>query len=229
MSGDSDSWFLFFFADQLNTSLGGKSDECLLSGFVERLLLSRLFLGWSQFSIKQFLKIDFYLIFPNAQVFHLHDVSVERPSFLSKSFTGFILFNVVTYSLLMAELVLLTFANPSDTDKVWHLVLYLCSYWWLLSIIFQSLFLSIFNSIYAFLMLIVVIFFLIYGVEVYFKVRGAFIQEESAPQDLSQLQQSRLGLISQAVLLLITVLFMFSEVLGSFWKDKYLTIFWNIL
>ena len=70
-------------------------------------------------------------------------------------------------------------------------------------------------------MLIVVIFFLIYGVEVYFKVRGAFIQEESAPQDLSQLQQSRLGLISQAVLLLITVLFMFSEVLGSFWKDKY--------
>ncbi|XP_054156459.1 uncharacterized protein LOC128954879 [Oppia nitens] len=135
-----------------------------------------------------------------AEVFHLHDVNVERPTFLSKSFTGFILFNVVTYSLLMAELVLLTFANPTATDK--------------------NLFLSIFNSIYALLMLIVVIFFLIYGVEVYFKVRGAFIQEESIPQDLSQLQQSRLGLISQAVLLLITVLFMFSEVLGSFWKDK---------
>lgn len=135
-----------------------------------------------------------------AEVFHLHDVSVERPMFLSKSFTGFILFNVVTYSLLMAELVLLTFAEPTDTDK--------------------SLFLSIFNSIYAVLMLIVVIFFLIYGVEVYFKVRGAFIQEESIPQDISQLQQSRLGLISQAVLLLITVVFMFSEVLGSFWKDK---------
>jgi von Hippel-Lindau disease tumor supressor len=135
-----------------------------------------------------------------AEVFHLHDVSVERPSFLSKSFTGFILFNVVTYSLLLAELVLLLFANPTDTDK--------------------SLFLSIFNSIYAILMLVVVIFFLIYGVEVYFKVRGAFIQEESWPADFSQLQQSRLGLISQAVLLLITVLFMFSEVLGCFWKDK---------
>lgn len=52
------------------------------------------------------------------------------------------------------------------------------------------------------------------------KVRGAFIQEESWPADFSQLQQSRLGLISQAVLLLITVLFMFSEVLGCFWKDK---------
>lgn len=70
-------------------------------------------------------------------------------------------------------------------------------------------------------MLVVVVFFLIYGVEVYFKLRGAFIQGESnAPADFSQLQQSRLGLISQAVLLLITVLFIFSDVLGSFWKNK---------
>lgn len=52
-----------------------------------------------------------------AEVFHL-DVSVERSRFLSKSITGFIMFNVVTYSLLLAELVLLLFANPSDSDKV---------------------------------------------------------------------------------------------------------------
>lgn len=84
-----------------------------------------------------------------AEVFHL-DVSVERSRFLSKSFTGFMMFNVVTYSLLFAELVLLTFANSTDSDR--------------------GLFLSIFNTIYASLMLVVVIFFLIYGVEVYFKV-----------------------------------------------------------
>lgn len=68
-------------------------------------------------------------------------------------------------------------------------------------------------------MLVVVIFFLIYGVEVYFKVRGAFAAEESLA-DISQLQQSRLGLISQAVLLLVTILFMVSEVFGFLWKNK---------
>lgn len=140
-----------------------------------------------------------------AEVFHL-DISVERSRFLSKSFTGFVLFNVVTYSLLVAEWVLFAFADPSDSDK--------------------GLFLSVFNSIYAFLMFVVVVAFLIYGVEVYFKVRGAFTQEGNcydsslSSADISQLQQSRLGLISQAVLLLITILFMISEVFGSLWKDK---------
>lgn len=73
---------------------------------------------------------------------------------------------------------------------------------------------------YAILMLVVVVFFLIYGVEVYFKIRGAFIQGESCPANVSQLHQSRLGLISQAVLLLVTVMFIISDVLGSFWKNK---------
>ena len=84
----------------------------------------------------------------------------------------------------------------------------------------QYLFLSIFNSMYAILMLVVVVFFLIYGVEVYFKIRGAFIQGESCPANVSQLHQSRLGLISQAVLLVVTVLFIISDVLGGFWKNK---------
>ena len=90
----------------------------------------------------------------------------------------------------------------------------------------QGFFMSIFNSIYAFLMFVVVVFFLIYGVEVYFKVRGAFAPDretessESISADISQLQQSRLGLISQAVLLLVTIIFMLSEVFGFLWKDK---------
>lgn len=51
-------------------------------------------------------------------------------------------------------------------------------------------------------------------------MRGAFIQEESCPADISQLQQSRLGLVSQAVLLLVTIIFMISEVFGFLWKNK---------
>ena len=51
-------------------------------------------------------------------------------------------------------------------------------------------------------------------------MRGAFTREESWPADLSQLKQSRLGLVSQAIFMLIIVLFIFSEVLGSFWKDR---------
>ncbi|RWS29522.1 uncharacterized protein B4U80_01252 [Leptotrombidium deliense] len=135
-----------------------------------------------------------------AELFHLHDVSAERPGFLSKSFTGFILFNVISYSLFLAELVLLQFSDASDISK--------------------SFFSSIFNSIYALLMLVVIVFFLIYGVEVYFKVRGAFIQGEACSADTSQLQQSRFGLVSQALLLSVTVIFIFSDVLGSFWKEK---------
>lgn len=135
-----------------------------------------------------------------AEVFHLRDLSFDRPTFLSKSLLGFILFNVITYSLLLAELLLLQFSDPSDFQR--------------------SLFISVFHGCYAILMLVVVIFFLIYGVEVYFKVRGEFIQGTSSSTDTSQLQQSRIGLISQAVLLIFTILFIFSDSLGSFWKDK---------
>ncbi|XP_015787698.1 uncharacterized protein LOC107364779 [Tetranychus urticae] len=135
-----------------------------------------------------------------AEIFHLYGVNVLRPSFLSKSFSGFVFFNIVSYSLLITELLLFQFSDNHDIDK--------------------SMFMRVFNSIYAVLMLLVVIFFLIYGVEVYFKVRGAFIQGESCPANLSQLKQSRFGLISYATMLLVTVVFLFSEVLGEIWKEK---------
>ena len=38
--------------------------------------------------------------------------------------------------------------------------------------------------------------------------------------DMAQLHQSRLGLVSQAVMLIITVCFLLSEILGEFWKKK---------
>lgn len=45
--------------------------------------------------------------------------------------------------------------------------------------------------------------------------------DDSHPVDTSQLNQSRLGLVSQASMILITILFILSDILGEFWKDKY--------
>ncbi|GFV12573.1 RING-CH-type domain-containing protein [Trichonephila clavipes] len=53
-----------------------------------------------------------------AEIFHLRDLTYEKPGFLSKSLLGFILFNIITYSLLLAELLLLQFSDPSDVERV---------------------------------------------------------------------------------------------------------------
>lgn len=247
-----------------------------------------------------------------AEAFHLQDIRCERPRFLSKSFMGFLIFNIITYSLLLAE-ILLTKKSENEEDR--------------------SFLTHVFNGCYAFLLFIVVVFFLIYGVEVYFKVRGGFVNDtmivgnvhsripavqaeastsssspltqlpdattqllpdsiptsspstplspspststtcslttpiestqdspykapllEEEPQhidpsaqrlvqpttghqinggfgnltsmaarrrvDTSQLNQSRFGLVFQAIMLLITVCFLFSDVLGGFWKNR---------
>ncbi|XP_042236887.1 uncharacterized protein LOC121876061 isoform X2 [Homarus americanus] len=228
-----------------------------------------------------------------AEAFHLRDIRCERPRFLSKSFCGFLTFNIVTYSLLVAE-ILLTRQTKTQEER--------------------SFFSHVFNGCYAVLLFIVVVFFLIYGVEVYFKVRGGFVNDtiivgnvhsRTPPQDQhlppllgsaadpdspaspsssslppstpydpptspspkkvtskststpirssgeqeqdpstqrlvpeqmageftaiapphrgidqSQLHQSRFGLVFQACMLMITVCFLFSDVLGGFWKNR---------
>ncbi|CAH0549990.1 unnamed protein product [Brassicogethes aeneus] len=164
-----------------------------------------------------------------AEVFHLQGIHWEKPQFLSKSFLGFLTFNVISYSLLLAEFITNSLAKPPANDP--------------------SLFKHLFNGCYAVLMFIVVVFFLIYGVEVYFKVRGGFVtkplqlgrntreseplnhnggvnscgggQNELRPQvNPSQLHQSRIGLISQALMLITIAGFLFSETLSEFWKTK---------
>ncbi|CAG7816482.1 unnamed protein product [Allacma fusca] len=160
-----------------------------------------------------------------AEIFHLRNVCFESHRFLSKSFLGFVSFNVITYSLLLTQL-LLVLANTDEKER--------------------SYYLNVFNGCYAVLLFIVVVFFLIYGVEVYFKIRGGFlllspsrshgdsqsksdtlalvsgqqVNGSSQPVDVSQLNQSRVGLISQASMLLVTVLFILSDILGEFWKSK---------
>jgi len=184
-----------------------------------------------------------------AEVFHLESIRWDRPRFLSKSFLGFITFNIITYSLLIAELLLFWFGYE-DVQYYTH----------------------IFNGCYAGLMFIVVVFFLIYGVEVFFKVRGGFTvqnvpkiinsrrslkkqhsshkvcEEEQKPMvetkfcgmiqsaaankneqkiqgvtptiNASQLHQSRFGLLAQALMMMVTIGFLFSETLSEFWKQK---------
>lgn len=78
------------------------------------------------------------------QIFHLRDIRWERSQFLSKSFLGFLAFNLLPYSLFLAEIAYSHLFSGRNTH--------------------------FFNGCYAALLLIVVIFFLIYGVEVFFKV-----------------------------------------------------------
>lgn len=151
-----------------------------------------------------------------AEVFHLPGIQWEKPHFLSKSFLGFLTFNIISYSLLLAEVLTTQLVQPPLED--------------------QSYYTHIFNGCYAVLLFIVVVFFLIYGVEVYFKLRGGFIKSrvqlagaEGEPLNCnefeprinnSQLHQSRVGLLSHAFMLIIIVGFLFSETLSEFWKTK---------
>ncbi|XP_068624936.1 uncharacterized protein [Battus philenor] len=178
-----------------------------------------------------------------AEVFHLRDIHWERPRFLSKSFLAFVTFNLISYSLLAAEVLTTNVADTSAEKK--------------------SFYQHVFNGCYAVLLFIVVIFFLIYGVEVYFKLRGEFLKETKvctiiSPRpgpstaadgddaqdtlvtkqgiqtdladrdgsvdprsvDHSQLQQSRVGLVSQALMLILIAGFLASETLSEFWKTK---------
>ncbi|GBP67735.1 hypothetical protein EVAR_40506_1 [Eumeta japonica] len=102
------------------------------------------------------------------QVFHLHDIRWERPRFLSKSFLAFVTFNVISYSLLAAEVLTTNVADTSAEKKV---SVYLdVRVEPQIQILIVSFYQHVFNGCYAVLLFIVVIFFLIYGVEVYFKV-----------------------------------------------------------
>lgn len=77
------------------------------------------------------------------------------------------------------------------------------------------------------------VFFLIYGVEVFFKIRGGFVADygtaspstsgnsnENVNINTSQVHQSRIGLLTQAMMLMVIVGFLTSEMLGDFWKQK---------
>nr|XP_023022572.1 uncharacterized protein LOC111510851 [Leptinotarsa decemlineata] len=148
-----------------------------------------------------------------AEVFHVPGIRWDKPQFLSKSYLGFITFNLINYGLLLAEFITVKVAKPPPFDPGFYH--------------------HFFNGCYAVLMFIVVVFIKI------LKVRGGFIakplhlasgtfeteplQDENNPRaefNISQLNQSRIGLLSQALMLIIVSGFLFSETLSAFWKKK---------
>ncbi|CAE1294477.1 unnamed protein product [Acanthosepion pharaonis] len=140
-----------------------------------------------------------------AEAFHLN-IPFEKPRFLSKSFVGFMVFNSFIYLLFGTRFILTGLINDHHNFDLVN---------------------KIFDALFAFLMFLVVAFFLIYGVEVYFRVRGAFAQSQCTVNQ-RQLHLSRLGLVIQAILQLITALFLLSDVLKEFWRDKLPVISQNI-
>ncbi len=139
------------------------------------------------------------LPFSPQQIFHLRNIRASQ--FLSKSFLGFLAFNLLPYSLFGAE-VLASQLVPN-----------------------RATYSHIFNGCYAALLLIVVVFFLIYGVEVFFKIRGEFIYDCGASNgndniNSVQVHHARFGLLSQAIMMIVIVGFLASETLGDFWKKK---------
>ena len=83
--------------------------------------------------------------------------------FLSKSFLGFVAFNVISYAILIAELLMVWMPTPTEENLDEEAER-------LKGDDRREFYAHIFNGCYAVLMFVVVIFFLIYGVEVFFKV-----------------------------------------------------------
>ena len=135
-----------------------------------------------------------------AESFHLPGLQLDKPRFLTKSIFGFLAFNVVVYSMYIGQII-----SNNCLTSVWREQMN-----------------AVFNSCFAFLMLFVLVFFLIYGVEIFCKVKGAFKRnpgELGAHVNHGQLYQSRMGLCVQACFQ-ITVMFLMSEVLGEMWKEN---------
>ncbi|CAK8674851.1 uncharacterized protein LOC143469098 [Clavelina lepadiformis] len=148
-----------------------------------------------------------------SEAFFLETVSVDashKARFLSKSFVAFSVFNVVLYVMLLAHFVLTAvgFYSPGS-EELW------------LNGAFQASF--------GIVLFVVYVIFLAIGVEIFFKVRGAFtISNEvahSSSTDLNNMNKkevfkSRLALVFQALLTLLTVLCVIFDAAGNLWKYK---------
>lgn len=130
-----------------------------------------------------------------AEMFHIQDRALNNPGFLSKSLRFFTVFNLVLYTLTLALFVASVYVeNPHILSN------YL-------------------NGLLASLFIIEVVFFLAYGVEVFFKLKGAFKEEVRIVRPYP-LHGSRLGLVFQGALQILTAFFLMMSVTESKWKDS---------
>ncbi|XP_027056540.1 uncharacterized protein LOC113683492 isoform X2 [Pocillopora damicornis] len=137
-------------------------------------------------------------VYYSVQTFHVVGLRLDKPRFLSKSSLAFIAFNVFLFLVFLAQFI--TIEITDEQGKVY------------LS--------NIFTGIFVVLMFLMLMLFLIYGVELYYKVRGAFITTEPSNVDITQAAMSRFGLFSQASLQLLTSLFLLGDIMGAKWKHK---------
>eukprot|EP00057_Strongylocentrotus_purpuratus_P009336 XP_011663810.1 PREDICTED: uncharacterized protein LOC582261 [Strongylocentrotus purpuratus] len=134
-------------------------------------------------------------IFNNTQAFHITNKSYERPGSLSKSLVYFLIFNVFLYAALIAQFV----ASEMVPDRTYLL--------------------KVVQGFFGSLIFIEVILFLAYGVEVYFKVKGAFANASSS-FDPRTLHLSRFGLLFQGTLQIITAFFLMMSVTEAKWNES---------
>lgn len=131
------------------------------------------------------------------EIFFTEDAArgaAKRPRFLTKSRLAFTIFNSLLLGLLLIHFAASHFYEPIS-DQPPNMV---------------------FPALFATVLLIVHIMFLVVGVEIYCKIRGAFVSEKSEIANVDKVQaiHSRLGLFFQWGLTLFLIIFIICEVAG---------------
>lgn len=138
-----------------------------------------------------------------AETFHVSGLKLDKPRFLTKSSIAFASMNFMVYGMLFTQYIGSHLLSKHLKVKLNEVV----------------------NGSFAILMLLCLVFFLIYGVEIFCKVEGAFKPEQltktkNISVNFHQLFVSRFGLVMQAGFLLAVTIFLMSEVLSKMWKKK---------
>eukprot|EP00112_Aurelia_sp_Birch-Aquarium-sp1_P013993 Seg2996.3 transcript_id=Seg2996.3/GoldUCD/mRNA.D3Y31 product="E3 ubiquitin-protein ligase MARCH5" protein_id=Seg2996.3/GoldUCD/D3Y31 len=135
-----------------------------------------------------------------AEIFHIGELPFDHTRFLTKSYVACALFNVLVYMLLFAQFISSKLSNVELKEQLTE----------------------VFNGLFAFFMFFVLVFFLIYGVEIFCKLKGEFTKTTPNENHINStlLFQSRIGIIAQGILQLATTLFLLIDVTGGSWKDK---------
>jgi len=131
------------------------------------------------------------------EIFFTEDAAhgaARRPRFLTKSRLAFTIFNSLLIGLLLIHFAASQFYDKAS-DQPPNMV---------------------FPALFATVLLVVHIMFLIVGVEIYCKIRGAFVSDNSDRGNVDKVQaiHSRLGIFFQWGLTLLLVIFIISEVAG---------------
>lgn len=133
-----------------------------------------------------------------AEAFHLAGWSADKRQFLKKSSPFLLVFNAFVFTMMIAQLISSKTVTDSNT---------------------LMLLADVFSGCFVILMFAVLIFFLIYGIEIFCKVEGAFTGDANV-FNLAQLNMSRFGLIAQAVFQLAATVFFLCDVLQKKWKYR---------